>query len=284
MDENEQKLDGQDNEELNENTLLETKLEEDLEISEDSEDSEGSDESLEEKSPDSEKEEDEDKINQASVQKKINKVIREKKEAEEKTVAETQKREELEAKIKALEKTTLPEIPTVPDYMDPDYVKKLEARDAIIIKHAQEASHKQMLEQANFAQAKVVQEANQAKIQQTIVNFDEKIAELKLDKQDLINGQNVVGSYIKGKQELATFLLEESPLNVLYLSQNLEEMEKVSKMSETKAAVYIATTIAPKAQELKPKTTNAPNPSYNSRGNRRVSKGKDPNEGNATYE
>lgn len=276
IDEN-KNLEGQENEEA-----------EDFILSEET--STGSEEFGEEKEVEEEEEkatldneEPEGAINQEAVQKKINKVIREKKEAEEKTVAETQRREELEAKIKVLEKTELPEIPLVPNYMDPDYAQKLEARDEIIIKHAQESSRAQMLEQANFDQTKAIQDAQQVQIQQTIRSFDEKIVELKLDKSALVEGQNVVGSYLKGKQELATFLLEESPLNVLYLSQNLEEMEKVSKMSETKAAVYIATTIAPKAQGLKPKTTNAPNPSYNPKGNR-ASQKKDPNEGNATYE
>lgn len=284
MSENEnENLDGQENEELDGITLSEVEPE----STETEEKLDNSDKSGEEKeTPEGEGSDskgDDESINQEAVNKKINKVIREKKEAEEATVAERLRREELEVRLKELEQTGLPDIPPIPNYMDPNYEGKIKERDDIIIKHTQEASRIQALNDIKFAQAKADQDTLYAEVQNTIKKFDEKTEELKLDKQTLVESQNVVGSYLTGKQELAQFLLSESPLNVLYLSQNLVEMEKVNKMSETKAAVYIATVIAPKAQGLKPKTTNAPSPSYDPKGNR-TSKDKDPNEGNATYE
>ncbi len=270
-------LDGQENEEPTGITLSEEEPEDKPEDSTES----GEEKASEGESSDS-KEEGDKGINQEAVNKKINTAIRKKKEAEEATAVERLKREEVEAQLKELQQVELPDIPEVPNYMDPDYAQKIANRDEIIVKHTQEAARRQTLADIENDKARESHEAHVAKVQESIKVFDEETVKLKLDKQTLIDSQNVVGSYMKGKQELAQFLLGQSPLNVLYLSQNLPEMEKIDKMSETNAAVYIATEIAPKALELRPKTTTTPEPPYDPKGNR-TSKDKDPNEGNATY-
>ncbi len=75
---------------------------------------------------------------------------------------------------------------------------------------------------------------------------------------------------------------ENGPLTVLYLSQNLTEMEKISKMSETEAAVHIATKIVPLAVKLKPKKTNAPDVPYSPSG-KGVQNHEDPNLEGCTF-
>lgn len=205
---------------------------------------------------------------QDAINKRINKIHREKKEAEERETAERARREEVEAKLKELQKVEIKEIPDIPDYFDPDYTEKMAERDKIIAEHAQEQSRKIALAQIESDKAVEAQREHVKNIENMAKTFDDNTKELGLDKTKLAESQNVVGSYIKGKQSLAQYLLsdENGPLNVQYLSQNLAELEKVGAMNEAQAAVYIATKVTPEAQKLKPKTTNAPEPPYEPSG------------------
>ncbi len=106
---------------------------------------------------------------------------------------------------------------------------------------------------------------------QTIIDkFDKTADALKLNKASIEKSSSIVGAALPGKTALARFLLEadDGPLNVLYLANadNAEDLDKISKMSEVQAAVYIATVVAPKAASLKPKSSNAPDPHYTPRG------------------
>ena len=198
------------------------------------------------------------------VQKKINKFVYEKKAAEEKAAEERQLRLDAEAKLAEATKVDLPEIPPVPNYMDADFDQKMKDRDAIIVQHAQKNANEQALEKVRIDQANADQVQELETVKASVKKFDDRTEELKLDKATLIESQNVVGGFLTGKKELARYLLadDSGPLNVLYLSQNAAELEKISKMPETDAAVYIATQVTPKALELKPKTTNTPDPVY----------------------
>ena len=234
------------------------------EVDESAETGEGDEQ--EEESPEKDTVEKED-----GVQKRINKIHREKMEAMEKAEAERQRREELEAKLKEMQKEELPDIPPIPDYLDEDYEEKMKRRDEIITKHAQEASRKQQLAMIEAEKVEAANKAHVAKIEGYVEAFDRRVDELGLDKESVKKSEEIVGKYIK-QPGVAEYLLsdaENGPLNVQYISQNLEELEKVSAMPATQAAVYIATKISPEAQKLKPKQTNAPEPPYDPQGNRR---------------
>jgi len=219
------------------------------------------------------------------VQKKINKFVYEKKAAEEKAAAEKQLRLDAEAKLAEATKEELPEIPPVPNYLDADFDQKMKDRDAIIIKHTQKATNEQALNKVREDQANADRVQDLETVKTSIKNFDDRTEELKLDKATLVESQNVVGSFLTGKKDLARYLLadENGPLNVLYLSQNATELEKISKMPETDAAVYIATQVAPKALELKPKTTNTPDPPYVPSGKSKI-EAEDPNLEGCTFD
>ncbi len=85
-----------------------------------------------------------EKINQEAVNKKINKLYSEKKQAEEKAAKEAGRRAELEAQLAELTKTKIPDIPPLPDVLDPEYSKKLQERDEIIRQHGA-VEHEQKL-------------------------------------------------------------------------------------------------------------------------------------------
>ena len=220
------------------------------------------------------------------VQKKINKFYREKMEAEEREAAERTKRIELETKLKEATAVELPEIPVVPEYLDPEYDAKMRARDEIIIKHAQAQANEEALAKVQAERVVEEQTKENERIQGMITGFDTRTTELGLSKQALIDSQNVVGKALTGKHEIAQYLLsdENGPLNVLYLSQNTEELDKVCKMPTAAAAVHIATKIAPEAIKLKPNTTNAPKVPYTPEGGRSKVESEDPNLEGCTFE
>lgn len=260
-DEENTNLDGQENEEVTD------VIEEDVDVSDD----QSGDDLVDQDDSDSEEQGD-DQINQDAVNKKINKVVYEKKKAQEDAAAERQRREEVEAELRKLQEVGLPDIPEIPDYMDPDFATKMKARDDIIVKHAQEASRRESLAQIEQEKANEAIKQDQVLVEDAIKSFDNNADEFKLDKKTLSESQNVVAAYIPGKRDLARYLLsdKDGPLNVMYLSQNVNELEKISSMSEAEAAAYIATKIAPESRKLKPKTTNTPEPAYDPTGNRRV--------------
>ena len=206
----------------------------------------------------------EGKINQEAVNKRINKAIREKKEAEEKAVEEKRLRKEAEEKLEAATKTELPDIPALPDIMDADYELKMSQRDDIIKQHAVAQANKDHLAKLKADRQLEEQKADIENVKTMVAGFDKKTTEFKLDKTELVEAQNTVGSFLTGKTELARYLLSDDngPLLVNYLAQNIEELEKISTMPQTTAAVYIATKISPQAMELKPKTTKADAPPY----------------------
>ena len=201
-----------------------------------------------------------------------------------KAVAEMTKNTELEKKLADANRVELKDIPPVPDYMDPDYEKKIEQRDAIIVQHAQEDAAKKAFAKSENDKAVAIQNQMAADFKTVVDNFDTRTKDLKLDKQTLIDSENVVGSFLVGKNDLSRFLMSDpnGPLNVLYLSQNAAELEKISKMPETDAAVYVAQKIAPEALKLKPKTTNAPDPAYQPSG-KGIVDAEDPNLEGCTF-
>ena len=206
------------------------------------------------------------------VQKKINKMHREKMEgiekAEAKAAAETAKREEIEAKLLEYQKVEIPELPPRPDFLDEDYDVKIEEYESILIQRTQEASRQDQLTQINAEKQQEVYKAHLERIGTLAKGYNTRIDDLQLDSATMVDSQQVIKPYFDGKSELAEFILADpdGPLNVLYLSQNEAELKKVGAMTQTNAAVYIATKIAPEAQKLKPKTTNAPDPAYKPKG------------------
>ncbi len=202
-------------------------------------------------------------INQESVNKKINKLHFQKKSAEEATAKAEAKAAELERKLAEATKEEIPAVPEIPDYMDPQYAEKMNQRDEIIVKHSRHAAE---VEQAaalkkDSQQAQV--DAQIAKIAEAKTGFSAAAADVGLSSKIVAAAEDTLVKYIPGKQELAMHLLtsETGPLDVLYLSQHPAEMEKISKMSDIQAAMYIANDITPKSGTLAAKTkTNAPSP------------------------
>ncbi len=202
-------------------------------------------------------------INQESVNKKINKLHFEKKSAEEDKAKAEARALELEKKLAEATKEELPEVPGLPDYMDPQYAEKMQQRDEIIVQHSREQAKLDAANAANAAKQQEQANAAVTKITEAKTSFSAVAAQVGLDDKLVTAAEETLVKYIPGKQELAMHLLtsETGPLDVLYLSQNPVEMEKISKMSDINAAMYIANNITPKSGKLAAQTkTNAPKP------------------------
>lgn len=225
-------------------------------------------------------------INQEAVQKRINKIHREKKIAEEATGIERNKRIAAEQRLAATQQSNLPKVPPIPDPLDHDYAKKAEYRERVIYAHGMKAQQERAQKEASDAASMHAQEEQQKTVAGLVQGFEAAASALKINKATLSESQEVVASYIPGKVGLAQYLLSDvnGPANVVYLAQAAEEMEKISKMDEITAATYIATVVAPKARKLTPKRqSNAPKPPYQPSGRSHIADD-DPRIAGATFE
>lgn len=207
-------------------------------------------------------------INQEAVNKRMNKLTFEKKSAQEAAERERNLRLDAERKLAEATKEVIPEIPEIPDFSDPDYETKLKQRDDILVKHAEENARRRADEALKEKQAEDAARKEQERFSQMETKYVSTAKALKLNDSEVQESSNIVGSYIPGRQNLAQHLMsdENGPLNVLYLSQNVEELEKVAAMNDIDAAIYINTVITPKATQLRPKSTEAPDPHYTPSG------------------
>lgn len=158
-----------------------------------------------------------------------------------------------------------PEIPVVPDRYDFDsddqYLQSINNRDAQIAGAAAfDARQSQANEQAAQAQARTQFESDQAQMEQ-VKTYAERAEKLGVKPAELqAAGQLVANMGID--DQVATFILqdESGPLITQYLAANPLVLDTISRLDPMSAAIQISSVIKPKADQLRPKTTNAPDP------------------------
>jgi len=203
-----------------------------------------------------------DEINQDKVNSRINKLTFEKHEERRKREAAEKKAKELQDKYeKATTESSEVVIPPIPDTFDPQYEAKIKARDEAIAKKAEADAKAQLAVQQRQDQIKAQQEREQAEIQTAVDNMFKNGKDLGIEKEELLEADGKVATFIRDPS-LAKFIIsqENSALVVKYLASSAQELEKISTMDSISAAAYIATTIVPKADELKPGVTTTPDP------------------------
>jgi len=201
-------------------------------------------------------------FDQEAVNKRINKLTFEKHEERrlrEEAEAKAQEKEAELAKLKAKEAEI--EIPPMPDTFDPEYQEKLKKRDDAIAELAKVNAKKELAEQSAAQRAQEAIEAHQAEVQKHVNTMYSEAEKLGVKQDELQKADGILVQYIKNP-ELAVFIISQpdAALLVKHLSSSPQELDKLSKMTTAAAAAYIATTVAPKAQELKPGLTNTPDP------------------------
>lgn len=170
-------------------------------------------------------------------------------------------REELE-KVKAqAPKETRPDIPDKPDPYEDGFEERLQARDEAIRKAAEFDAQERFRQEQEERQKTEAEQRAQNERQQVIQDYAQRALKLGVTEQELYKAGTTVTNYGIDEQ-IEDFILQsdQGPLITVFLEQNLLELDKVRQMDPLSAAVYIETSLKPKAAALKTQVTNAPDP------------------------
>lgn len=201
--------------------------------------------------------EEQQRIFDEAVGKKVYKLREKEREAE----ALKKQLEELQAKIPEQRRPSVPDIPDPFALSDDEYKRQLSQRDEALKQAIAYDQQQQMLrqQQAQLEQQRI-QKQHEA-LTEKIQSYSQRATKLGIKAEELQAAGNTIAQF--GIQDdVANYILEEDqgPLITTYLSKNLLELEKLRDMTPAAAAVYIATTVKPKAAALKPKVNTAPDP------------------------
>lgn len=158
-----------------------------------------------------------------------------------------------------------PEVPNMPDpfSLDDAKFKEFQAQRDEAIRQAaafdaQQAAIKQQRESLDAER----QQRQQEDLYKAAETYTARAAQLGLKPDELQSAGKRVADYgiDPGLGELI-LQDDQGPLITQYLANNLMDLEHINALSPMQAAVYIATKIKPKAASLKPRVSNAPDPS-----------------------
>jgi hypothetical protein len=169
--------------------------------------------------------------------------------------------EELQSRIPAQRRPTVPDIPDPFALSDEEYKRSLAHRDEALRQAIAFDQQQQMLNQQRQQLQAQQQQKQQEALTEKVQSYSQRATKLGIKPEELQAAGNTIAQF--GIQEdVANYILDEDqgPLITTYLSKNLLELEKVQGMSPAAAAVYIATTVKQKAAALKPKVNSAPDP------------------------
>ena len=226
--------------------------------------------------------EDSDTTNQDAdngVNKAINKAHHLKHKAERATLAETQRADELQARLDAIDANKpapiVSEMPDRFDMSDDEFnaalLKRDDQRQALADHNATQKARQTASQAAND---KALEDAN-AKITEAGNNFRKKADQLGISKEAQDSSAQTVMNYGVSNDLLVHICgYDDSPLIMQYLASNPAELHELAGMGLAQAAIHVDGAISKKAAALKPKTSNAPDPVTPLSGN-----GVDPNSG-----
>jgi len=202
------------------------------------------------------------------VQKAINKQHFKYQEQKRKTEAAEARLAELERKMQLQQQPRRrPIVPPIPDSLDPEYERKIQARDMAI------ADQKAFDLQVEFTQRQQQQrqqqemQQHQERVQQQVQSFQQRATELKVNPETLVEHENIVGTFIQDPQ-VAGFLLEDKngPLLVQYLAEHPEELSNIASLPTVSAVATIVRDVTPKVVSAPSSLTKTPAPSKNISG------------------
>jgi len=180
---------------------------------------------------------------------------------------ERRKRKRLEAELAELkaksESKEPPAVPEIPDTYDTDYAQKIAERDRAVAARAQWERQQEAAKTAEEERQRTQLEEQQKETAKLAQEFSQRAVSMGITAEETLEQQNAIIPFISHSPELANFLLAEQdgPALVKYLSNNVVELDKISSMSPVNAAVYLRTSVSPKAAKLVKKVgTSAPDP------------------------
>lgn len=178
------------------------------------------------------------------------------------------KAQELEEKLAKYEAKPEPTIPDVPDPLDDDFAERLRAREAAIAeKERWEAEQRQL----QAERQRMAQERQHAEEQRRLQEAREREQSyVKRIESSGLAPEQVEQALAKVVQDHENYLPEplrvalvedsDSPLIAKYLADNPDAGYAMHGMSQYQATQYLLSEIKPKALQLKPKPSKAPEP------------------------
>ena len=119
----------------------------------------------------------------------------------------------------------------------------------------------QMLQNQQAQMAQEAAQKQQEVLVEKVQSYAQRAKSLGVKAEELQAAGSIVGQF-GIDDSLVEYILEDDhgPLITKYLSQNIGLLDNLRNMHPTRASVFIANMIKPKATALKPKFTNAPDP------------------------
>ena len=191
--------------------------------------------------------------------------------------------EELQAKPPTQSKPYVPELPDPLALSDEEYRQRLQQREGALIEQAQYDARQRAIEENRRQMEYQAQMKQQEELNGQIKSYSDRATKFGVQPEELQAAGNTVAQF--GMDDtLVSYILadDHGPLITKYLANNLTELDELSRMPPTLAAVKIATAIKQKAASLKPKVNNAPDPLDPPRGAGSAPKPKGPQ--GATFE
>lgn len=159
------------------------------------------------------------------------------------------------------------DIPEMPDSYDEDYEARIRERDSAIQRNAAYEAQQQYVTQQQQAQQQLAQQQQLEQINTKVSDYVKRATELGINSQELQEAGNEVGRYqLPEDVTLAILTDKDGPLITKYLAANPLECDSIRNMSSFEAAMHIERNVRAKAVELKPKTSNTPDPATNISG------------------
>jgi hypothetical protein len=196
------------------------------------------------------------------VQDAINKQHKKYRDEERKRIQIENQLKESQKKLQEFEsQNAVIDIPEMPDPYDDDFEQKVRERDNLIQQKAAFEAQQSYALQQQQAQQQQQQMQEQQKLDEQAIKYAKRAAEMGISSQELQQAGNVVAEYQLPDTIVMGILNDpEGGLITKYLASNPLEIDNIRQLDPFSAATYINQNVRPKAAELKPKTSNTPQP------------------------
>ena len=153
------------------------------------------------------------------------------------------------------------EVPPLPDNWEDDYEIKISQREEAIRQNAHFQAM-QSIHQKEEAKRQQQLEAERAKyVESVLENFNRNVKKIGLSESKIEEAADKLAKYGGADAEMANFLLTdaEGPLLIAYFAADLESFDELMSLSPMQRGQRISE-YKQKADALRPKQTNAPDP------------------------
>lgn len=210
---------------------------------------------------------------QAAVNEAIGKKVAKQREAERQADEARRELQEAQQKLQQYERPIRPDIPPPPDPYEDNFQAKVAQRDAMIAKAAEfdaQIRWQQQQEQARQQEAIAVE---RAKVKQTVDTYTEVATKMGITPEELSAAGAHIAPYVPDNLALRILKDPQGPEITTYLSRNVVELDKVTRMDAMDAAVYLETVIKPKAKRAPVKLPPDPTENLSGAGMKENSRG-----------